>query len=299
MPRERPSPPPFEPEALERSLDRYLGIGLVFMALLIVGFVTYTVREPGLRKTAAAQQQSSYRDIGDTLFAGSCASCHGKAGTGGSAPVLNSRQFLKATTDGQMKGIIAGGISGTEMPAWSFEFGGTFTDEQVQQVTTYLRSLEPKAPSVPSWRSGAAATPSSTTTTAAVAGTSVQVVVSDSSGLNGRMSLTTAPAAVPAGDVTFTVKNTGTIEHEMVVLQTDVAFDKLPIVDGGDPPAPVASGADKVDESTSVGETGDPAVKPGETRTFTVKGMAAGKYVLVCNIAKHYGMGMTAAFTVR
>ena len=28
------------------------------------------------------------------------------------------------------------------MPAWSLAFGGTLTDEQVQQITTYLRSLE-------------------------------------------------------------------------------------------------------------------------------------------------------------
>ena len=98
--------------------------------------------------------------------------------------------------------------------------------------------------------------------------------------------------------MTFVVKNTGTIDHEMIVLKTDTAYDQLPVVDGGDPPAPVTTGADKVDEGTSVGETGDPNVKPGETRTFTVKAMTAGKYVLVCNIAKHYGMGMRAAFTV-
>jgi uncharacterized cupredoxin-like copper-binding protein len=60
----------------------------------------------------------------------------------------------------------------------------------------------------------------------------------------------------------------------------------------------VTSGGDKVDESTSVGETGDPNLKPGETRTFTIKDMTAGNYVLVCNVAKHYQMGMRAAFKV-
>jgi len=92
--------------------------------------------------------------------------------------------------------------------------------------------------------------------------------------------------SVAAGDVTFTVENTGTIKHEVVALKTDVAFDQLPVGE---------SEADKVDEATSVGEV---EVEAGETGSFTVTGLEAGKYVLVCNIAKHYALGMRAAFTV-
>ena len=154
MPRERPTPPPFEPEALERSLDRYLIAGLVFMALLIAGFVTYKVREPTLRADAAQAQQASYTDLGTQLFETNCSSCHGKGAVGGSAPVLNSQEFLKGASDGQIEHLIAGGVSGSDMSAWSLEFGGTLTDEQIVQLTTYLRSLQADAPSVPSWRSG-------------------------------------------------------------------------------------------------------------------------------------------------
>ena len=67
---------------------------------------------------------------------------------------LLSREFLKSTTDAQMHVLISGGISGTQMPAWSVDYGGTMTDQQVDQIVTYLRSLEPKAPSVPRWRQG-------------------------------------------------------------------------------------------------------------------------------------------------
>ncbi len=160
MPRERPEPPPFEPEWLDRSLNRYLAAGLVFMALLLIGFVTYRVREPDLRRAATRAQTTSYTDIGRRTFAASCAQCHGKHATGGgSGPTLNSTQFLKSTSDAQIAALIAGGVSGTEMPAWSLDYGGTLTAEQVQQVVTYLRSLEPRAPSVPSWRQGATAKP--------------------------------------------------------------------------------------------------------------------------------------------
>ncbi len=90
------------------------------------------------------------------------------------------------------------------------------------------------------------------------------------------------------------MKNTGTIDHEAVVLKTNVPFDKLPITYGGDPPAPVKTGGDKVSEDANIGETGDPNLKPGDTRTFTIKNMTAGDYVIVCNIAGHYGKGMRA-----
>jgi uncharacterized cupredoxin-like copper-binding protein len=117
-------------------------------------------------------------------------------------------------------------------------------------------------------------------------------VVSDTKGLGGPMILTADKSSASAGSVTFVVKNTGTIDHEMVVLKTgNKAFDKLPITGfDGEP--------NRVDEATNIGETGDPALKPGQTRAFTIKNMAAGTYALVCNIAKHYGLGMRAGFTV-
>jgi mono/diheme cytochrome c family protein len=153
MPRERPTPPPFEPAWLERSLNRYMSWGLVFMVLLLAGFFAYRVREPGLRKDATRAQATSYTAIGHQLFSASCAQCHGKDATGGgSAPTLDSSQFLKNTTDNQIFALVSGGVSGTEMPAWSLDYGGTFTDEQVRQVIAYLRSLEPRAPSIPGWR---------------------------------------------------------------------------------------------------------------------------------------------------
>jgi mono/diheme cytochrome c family protein len=129
------------------------------MVLLLAGFVTYRVREPGLRKDALRAQTTSYTDIGRQVFAASCAQCHGKnAAGGGSAPTLNSSQFLKSTANNQIQALVAGGVSGTEMPAWSLDYGGTFTDEQIRQVVTYLRSLEPNAPSIPGWRQSAKAT---------------------------------------------------------------------------------------------------------------------------------------------
>lgn len=154
MPRDRPQPPPFEAAWLERSLDRYLTVGLIAMALLIAGFVAYQVREPDLRASATTSQQRSYRAIGADLFASNCASCHGKRATGGSAPTLNSKEYLASATDQQMHNLIAVGIPGTDMTSWSLDNGGTLTDEQIRALATYIRSLEAKAPSIPDWRQG-------------------------------------------------------------------------------------------------------------------------------------------------
>lgn len=128
--------------------------GLVFMLILVAGFVAYRVREPSLRREATKQQLVSYRSAGKQIFRSSCAECHGDNGVGGSAPTLNAKEFLKNTSDEQIRALVEGGISGTEMPAWSLDFGGTLTTEQINEIVTYVRSWEASAPSVPDWRQG-------------------------------------------------------------------------------------------------------------------------------------------------
>jgi uncharacterized cupredoxin-like copper-binding protein len=92
--------------------------------------------------------------------------------------------------------------------------------------------------------------------------------------------------SVPAGTITFVVKNTGAIEHELVVLQTNTAQDKI----GMD-----MDEEGKMDETGNVGETGDMNI--GETKTFTIT-LPAGHYVLMCNEIGHYAAGMHMTFTV-
>ena len=105
-----------------------------------------------------APNDATYMKLGKQLFANNCAECHGDNGSGGgSAPTLYSKEFLTNASDEQIHALISGGVSGTEMSAWSLDFGGTMTDEQVRQLVTYLRSLEKHAPSIPDWRTGATA----------------------------------------------------------------------------------------------------------------------------------------------
>jgi len=113
-------------------------------------------------------------------------------------------------------------------------------------------------------------------------GTPVSVTAADQS--DTAQTLTVAPTSVKAGKVTFTFTNTGNRQHEMIVLKTDDAFDKL-----------VVASDNKVSEDASVGEISETDAGKTVTKTFD---LAAGNYVLVCNIEKHYAQGMRSAFTV-
>ena len=145
---------------------------------------------------------------------------------------------------------------------------------------------------------GAVAGCSSTSASAPPPGTVVHVSITDHTAVNLPMNFVIDKSTVPAGDVTFVVKNDGTIAHELVALQTDTASDQIPVNAAGDPPATVASGANKILEGNNVGETGDPNLEKADSRTFTIKDMKPGHYVLVCNLAAHYQMGLRAEFTV-
>jgi len=104
---------------------------------------------------------------GLVIFANNCARCHGQDGTGGTAPTLNSKEFLTTADDLTIKNTVKVGLAGTRMPAWGKEFGGPMTDKQIDQITAYLRSLEHSAPSVPNWRQGKTGAAAGTTSTTA------------------------------------------------------------------------------------------------------------------------------------
>ncbi len=295
MPRERPTPEPFEPNFLERSLNNYLIVGLVFMVALVAGFIAYRLREPSLRADAVAAQKTSYTSLGKQLFAASCAECHGaKATGGGSAPTLNSQQFLSSTSDNKIQALVSSGVSGTDMPAWSLDFGGTLTDEQVRQVVTYLRSLEPQAPSIPDWRTGATAAPGSEPASA----TTTNVPLTE-------YSMIPHPATVKAGTVTIVAHNVGTITHELVLVRAPTVAS-LPLVTkaGGERAVGDVDEA-AISKANTIGETGD--VKPGKTVTKTFR-LTPGTYVMFCNIddkvadgtvLNHFAHGMRAVLTVK
>ncbi len=90
-----------------------------------------------------------------------------------------------------------------------------------------------------------------------------------------------------AGEMTFSISNEGEQIHELVIFQTDLAEDALPMT------------GDEVDEAgeglTLVDEVED--VEPGASADLTVT-LDAGNYVALCNVTGHYADGMYTSFTV-
>ena len=105
-----------------------------------------------------------------------------------------------------------------------------------------------------------------------------------------------APASVAAGAVKFEVTNSGPADmHEFVIIKTDLDPGALPV----DSTGTVTEGGAGM---TVVDEIEDILV--GQTQELSVT-LAAGKYVLLCNIYSadeqeaHYTMGMRVAFEVK
>ena len=92
-------------------------------------------------------------------------------------------------------------------------------------------------------------------------------------------------ASVKAGSTKIGVRNLASQMHSFEVLKTDLPHDKLPI-DG------VSA---KAKEDGKVG--GIESIAPGGSASVTLD-LAPGKYVLICNVAGHYQLGMHISFTV-
>jgi uncharacterized cupredoxin-like copper-binding protein len=95
---------------------------------------------------------------------------------------------------------------------------------------------------------------------------------------------------VPAGTVRFRILNQGPTTHELSVIRTDRAPDKLPLQRDGLTINEDAPGMDFLDEAEGL--------DIGDRRTLVLH-LPAGNYVLYCNMEGHYLGGMHAAFTVR
>jgi uncharacterized cupredoxin-like copper-binding protein len=90
--------------------------------------------------------------------------------------------------------------------------------------------------------------------------------------------------SVGRGRVVFVARNVGKLKHDFVVLRTNLAPGKLPLVGS---------------RAKEVGRQGrTPVFGPGGTRRLALD-LKPGKYVLICNVPGHYQAGMRVGFTVR
>ncbi|NNC91877.1 MAG: c-type cytochrome [Acidimicrobiia bacterium] len=139
-------------EALEQSTNKWMAWGVAIMLAMALIFPVYRFFEPSNREADREAQLGFLAEQGADLFSDNCTACHGIDGMGGTAPALNSMQFLEAASDEQISALISVGVPGSQMSAYSLDFGGSLTLEQIEAITTYLRGLEETAPDFPGWR---------------------------------------------------------------------------------------------------------------------------------------------------
>ncbi|MBR58376.1 MAG: hypothetical protein CMH54_10190 [Myxococcales bacterium] len=79
---------------------------------------------------------------GEDLYMSFCAFCHGTEGEGFAADganALNNQNFLAVASDAFLRDAIRRGRPGTPMSAWSDEFAGPLSDNDVQALVQYIR----------------------------------------------------------------------------------------------------------------------------------------------------------------
>jgi len=141
-------------QELEESTNNVMLIGVVLLLLMFLAFPLYRWVEPVNRDDARESNLASLAESGEDVWGFNCASCHGLNGEGGLGPALNSKQYLEAATDDQTSQLTAVGVPGSQMGAYSQDFGGPLTSQQIKAVVTFMRTWEPDAPDNPDWRAG-------------------------------------------------------------------------------------------------------------------------------------------------
>jgi cytochrome c oxidase cbb3-type subunit III len=75
-----------------------------------------------------------------TLYSQNCAGCHGAEGKGGPSIALANPVYLAIVDENVVHNVVANGVRGTSMPAFSQSAGGMLTDEQINVITNGLFS---------------------------------------------------------------------------------------------------------------------------------------------------------------
>jgi uncharacterized cupredoxin-like copper-binding protein len=104
----------------------------------------------------------------------------------------------------------------------------------------------------------------------------------------GDMFLTPSANTVAAGQVSFTVSNTGPSPHEFVIVK-------------GDPTGTTGEEAGRVSEAGHVGGPEGPEIgniNSGHSKSLTVN-LPPGTYTIMCNLPGHYLAGMHSTIVVR
>lgn len=149
--------PGMSDDELETSkLSRILSSAVVAAAVLAAIMGVYYANESGRQAAAAEKIHEKDVEEGEKWFEFfSCVNCHGPAAVGGGAEFTEARSGLTTSwaapslndvfyrfSEDEVTELIVYGRAGTPMPASGLEGGGAMTKQEVEQVISYLESLQ-------------------------------------------------------------------------------------------------------------------------------------------------------------
>lgn len=143
-----------------KRLDFALGANLVMLTIIGVSLPIYWLGEPGRQEGRDVDTARIFTNRGEEIYleGAQCVTCHGADGTGGStsvaltsetgefiaqvsweAPALNT--VLSRFSEDEVLHTLNYGRNGV-MPAWGAPGGGPLTEQQLEEIMFYLRSIQ-------------------------------------------------------------------------------------------------------------------------------------------------------------
>jgi mono/diheme cytochrome c family protein len=130
-------------QILQPPVENYqplLLLGTLLALLLVLVMSIYWLGDSRRLDVSWQALQTGRLKQGQEIFSSQCAGCHGMQGEGGIGLKLNDPALLKNTPEDIFFSIVRSGVPQTQMPAWSVDYGGPLTDEDIQVVVTYIYS---------------------------------------------------------------------------------------------------------------------------------------------------------------
>ena len=126
---------------------------LLMLSIVALMIPVFWIMETNGQAMAKVQQHDISVQRGAALFAQYCYQCHGITGQGGSGPKLNGNPTVNSLSDADILRIISAGIYDPAspggpaakplMPAWSDQYGGPLTQQDIQYFFDLIRSADP------------------------------------------------------------------------------------------------------------------------------------------------------------
>lgn len=146
-------------------LERVNVLGVLLLITIVIGLPLYWVLEPGRQAGALAAKEAQFRGWGEDLFQTTadggfnCAGCHGgMSGSGATAPYPITDNTGKVTVVSwyapalntifyrysreEVRFILDYGRPFSPMPAWGAAGGGPMTEQEIETLLVYLKSIQ-------------------------------------------------------------------------------------------------------------------------------------------------------------